>query len=47
MKFEWDLPGLVMVVWTEHLDEVIRVISARWATSNEQQRYRRRMEQQR
>jgi len=32
--------GLVMVVWTERLDDVIRIISARWATKREAQRYR-------
>lgn len=32
--------GLVMVVWTERLDEVIRIISARWTTKREAERYR-------
>ena len=32
--------GLVMVVWTERVDDVIRIISARWATKPEAQRYR-------
>ncbi len=27
--------GLVMVVWTEHDEETIRILSARWATRNE------------
>ena len=39
--------GLVIVVWTERLDDVIRVISARWVTLNEQQLYRNYMEQNR
>src|SRR3954465_3213962 len=28
--------GLVLVVWTERLDDEVRVISARWATRHEQ-----------
>lgn len=32
--------GLVMVVWTERVDDTIRIISARWATKREAQRYR-------
>lgn len=39
--------GLVLVVWTERSDDVIRIISARWATPRESQRYRTFMEQQR
>lgn len=31
--------GLVMVVWTERVDDVIRIISARMATKPEAQRY--------
>ena len=37
--------GVVLVVWTERDDEVIRIISARWATNREQQLYRKYMEQ--
>lgn len=37
--------GLVLVVWTERQDDVVRVISARWATSNEQALYQRKMEE--
>jgi len=32
--------GLVMVVWTERVDEVIRIISARWTSNREAERYR-------
>lgn len=32
--------GLVLVVWTERMDDVIRINSARWATKPEAQRYR-------
>ena len=28
--------GLVLIVWTEREDDVIRIISARWATTAEQ-----------
>lgn len=35
--------GLVLVVWTERVDAVVRVISARWATPRERSLYRRRM----
>ena len=31
--------GLVLVVWTERDADIIRIISARWATSREMQRY--------
>lgn len=31
--------GLVLVVWTERDGDVIRIISARWATARESQRY--------
>ncbi len=27
--------GLVLVIWTEWEDEVVRIISARWATASE------------
>jgi len=39
--------GLVLVVWTERYDDLVRVISARWATSSERALYRRFMEQRR
>lgn len=39
--------GLVLVIWTERLDDTIRVISARWATPAERHLFRRRMEQRR
>ena len=39
--------GLVLVVWTERLDEIVRVISARWATPREQRLYRSNMEHRR
>ena len=32
--------GLVMVVWTERVDDTIRIISARWATKRAVERYR-------
>ncbi|MCB9833835.1 MAG: BrnT family toxin [Planctomycetes bacterium] len=32
--------GLVMVVWTERDEDVVRIISARWATRAEADRYR-------
>jgi len=31
--------GLVLVVWTERADDLVRIISARWATKVEQQLY--------
>ena len=31
--------GLILAVWTERDDDVIRIISARWATKPEQDRY--------
>jgi uncharacterized DUF497 family protein len=31
--------GLVLVVWTERSDDVIRIISAWWATKNEEKLY--------
>lgn len=39
--------GLVLVVWTERVEDVVRVISARWATPHEQTLYRLRMEHRR
>lgn len=38
---------LVLVVWTEREEDVMRIISARWATKREQDAYRAVMEQQR
>ncbi len=32
--------GLVLVVWTERTDDIIRIISAWWATKTEQMMYR-------
>ncbi|MCA9322737.1 MAG: BrnT family toxin [Planctomycetes bacterium] len=32
--------GLVLVVWTEQVEDVVRIISARWATKREAARYR-------
>ena len=31
--------GLVLVVWTERTDEIVRIISAWWATKTEEQMY--------
>lgn len=31
--------GLVLIVWTEREDDVLRIISARWATDREQALY--------
>jgi hypothetical protein len=31
--------GVVLVVWTERGEDVIRIISARWATKSERSRY--------
>ena len=31
--------GLVLVVWTERTDDLVRIISAWWATNAEQQLY--------
>jgi uncharacterized DUF497 family protein len=39
--------GLVLVVWTERREDVIRLISARWASPNEQRTYSRHMEHRR
>jgi len=36
--------GLVLVVWTERDEDVIRIISARWATKRERQMYAKHME---
>ena len=33
--------GLVLVVYTEHDDEMVRLVSARWATKREAELYRR------
>ena len=38
--------GVVLVVWTERENDVIRIISARWATKAEAARYQAFMEQQ-
>jgi uncharacterized DUF497 family protein len=37
--------GLVMVVWTERFDDAIRIISARWTTKPEVERYHAYLEQ--
>ena len=37
--------GIVLVVWTEREEDVIRIISARWATSREERLYREYLEQ--
>lgn len=39
--------GLVLVVWTERGEDVIRIISARWATPGEAKLYRRHIEERR
>lgn len=31
--------GLVLVVWTERSDDLVRIISARWATKAEREMY--------
>ena len=36
--------GLVVVVWTERDEDVLRIISARWATPREQSMYHAAME---
>lgn len=36
--------GLVLVVWTERVEDTIRIISARWATDRERELYRRHAE---
>ena len=35
--------GLVLVVWTERDEDVVRIISARWATRSEQALFRSHM----
>ncbi|MBT9557749.1 MAG: BrnT family toxin [Myxococcales bacterium] len=37
--------GLVLVVWTERVEDVIRLVSARFASPAEQRLYRRHVEQ--
>jgi uncharacterized DUF497 family protein len=37
--------GLVLVVWTERSDDVIRIISAWWATKGEEKLYREFLEE--
>ena len=37
--------GVVLVVWTERGEDVVRIISARWATKRERQKYIDYMEQ--
>ena len=37
--------GIVAVVWTERVEEVIRIISARWATKQEKLLYLQYMEE--
>jgi uncharacterized DUF497 family protein len=37
----------ILVVWTERVDETIRIISARWTTPRETDLYRRYMKEQR
>jgi uncharacterized DUF497 family protein len=39
--------GLVLVVWTERVDDVIRIISARWTTKREGKLYKAYLEQHR
>ena len=38
--------GVVLIVWTERDDEVVRIISARWATASERQQYRQHLKDQ-
>ena len=38
--------GLVLLVWTERDEDVVRIISARWATGSERRRYHAYMDQQ-
>lgn len=35
--------GVVLVVWTERMEDTIRLISARWATQRERELYRQYM----
>lgn len=37
--------GVVLIVWTERDEDVIRIIHARWATSREERMYREYLEQ--
>jgi hypothetical protein len=37
--------GVVLVVWTERDEDIVRIISARWATTSEQRLYRDYLEQ--
>lgn len=37
--------GIVLVVWTEEPEGVVRIIGARWATNRERQLFHSRMEQ--
>jgi len=37
--------GVVLVVWTERDEDVIRMIHARWATRREERMYRKYLEQ--
>lgn len=37
--------GLVLVVWTERNEDVVRIISARWATRRERRLYESHLEQ--
>jgi uncharacterized protein len=39
--------GVVLVVWTERVEDTVRIVSARWATPMERQLYREYMEAQR
>jgi uncharacterized protein len=39
--------GVVLVVWTEKSEDVIRIIGARWASKHEKTPYRRFMEDRR
>lgn len=39
--------GLVLIVWTERDEDIVRIISARWATERERALYRAPMEGQR
>jgi uncharacterized DUF497 family protein len=36
--------GLVLVVWTERTDNIVRIISAWWATKTEEQMYAEHLE---
>lgn len=36
--------GVLVVVWPERVEDVVRIISSRWATRREQRLYRRYME---